>query len=447
MGEGTNGVGGGGVIGALGELVPPLSTQAALEEASRCLFCYDAPCSKACPAAVDVCAFIRKISTGNMRGAARVILEANVLGSSCARVCPVDELCERDCVLSKMDRPVPIGRLQRFVTDWAAQSGRRVLAAGTPNGYRVAVVGSGPAGLTCAAELAKLGYTVMVFEAREKPGGLNSYGIVPLRLPLADSLAEVETVRELGVEIKTGLAVGRDIQPEELLRDYDALFLGIGLGGGARLGIPGEELPGVYDALDVIAAAKLGELGGIDIGERVAVIGGGNTAIDAATVARRLGAKEVSVLYRRSEREMPAYRHELGFARLEGVSVQCLTMPVRVLGEGRVSGLDCMRTRLGAPDESGRCRPEPVAGSEFRMVADTVIKAVGRAPLREMIAEMGLQAKGGLVHVDPETGLTSHPKIFAGGDCVGGGGEVVFAVQQGKRAARGIHSLLGDSER
>jgi dihydropyrimidine dehydrogenase (NAD+) subunit PreT len=447
MSEGTNGVGGGGLAGRLGELVPPLSTQAALEEASRCLFCYDAPCSKACPADVDVSAFIRKISTGNMRGAARVILEANVLGASCARVCPVDELCQRDCVLTKVDRPVPIGRLQRFATDWAAQSGRRMLAAGAPNGKRVAVVGGGPAGLTCAAELAREGYAVTVFEARENPGGLNSYGIVPLRLPLVDSLAEVETVRQLGVDIKTNMAVGKDILPEELLRDYDALFLGVGLGGGARLGISGEELPGVYEALDVIAAAKLGDMGGIEIGERVAVIGGGNTAIDAATVARRLGAKEVSVLYRRGEQEMPAYRHELGLARLEGVHFQCLTMPVRVVGEGRVSGLVCIRTRLGPPDESGRRRPEPVPGSEYRMAVDTVITAVGRAPLRDLIAEMGLQSEGGLVRVNPETGRTSHPKVFAGGDCVGGGGEVVFAVQQGKRAARGIHSVLGDRER
>ena len=442
MSEGTSTVSGGGPAGTLGEVVPPLSTQAALDEAARCLYCFDAPCAEACPANIDVSAFIRKITTGNLRGAARVILDANVLGASCARVCPVEELCEGACVLGKVDRPVPVGRLQRYVTDWAAGSGKKVLATGAPTGKRVAVIGGGPAGLTCAAELAKLGHTVTIFEAREKPGGLNTYGIVPLRLPIADSLAEAEMVRELGVEIRTGTPVGEAVQPEELLRDFDAVFVGIGLGKGARLGIPGENLPGVYEALDLIAAAKQGDLGDFVIGEQVAVVGGGNTALDAATVAKRLGAEEVTVLYRRGEQEMPAYKYELDFARLQGVNFRWLTAPVRILGEGHVLGLECVRTQLGAPDESGRRRPLPVAGSEHRLEVDTVILAVGQAPLADLAERLGLQAKGGLLQVDPETGRTSQAKIFAGGDCVSGGGEVVLAVQQAKRAARGIHATL-----
>ncbi|MCL4464945.1 MAG: NAD(P)-dependent oxidoreductase [Chloroflexi bacterium] len=442
MSEGTSELGGGVAVGRLNEVTPPFSSQAALDEAARCLYCFDAPCAQACPAAVDVSAFIRKITTGNLRGAARVILQANPLGASCARVCPVDELCEGACVVGKTNRPVAIGRLQRSVTDWAAANSKSVLRAGRPTGKRVAVIGGGPAGLTCAAELAQLGHAVTVFEAREKAGGLNTYGIVPLRLPLENSLAEVEMVRGLGVAIRTGVAVGRDVQPEDLLRDYDALFVAIGLGGGAHLGVPGEELSGVYEALDLIAAAKLGDLGHIRIGERVAVVGGGNTAIDAATVARRLGAREVTVVYRRGQEEMPAYKYEVDFARGEGVNFQWLAAPVRIVGKGQVAGLECVRTQLAAPDESGRRRPQPVPSSKYVMAVDTVIKALGQAPLASTIARLGLQVKGGRLEVDAETGRTSQPRIFAGGDCVSGGGEVVFAVQQAKRAARGIHAAI-----
>ena len=365
---------------ALAETVPPLSWQAALEAASRCLYCFDAPCAKACPSGIDPSVFIRKITTGNMRGAARAIMEANVLAASCARVCPVDELCEGACVLRKDQPPVAIGRLQRFVTDWATKQGVKVLSAGKATTKKVAVVGAGPAGLTCAAELAKLGHSVTVFEARELAGGLNSYGIVPLRLPLADSLAEVDGIRALGVEIKTGTVVGKHVRAAYLLQDYDAVFLGIGLGKGSKLGIPGEELEGVYDALDLLAAAKTGLIGGLLVGRRVAVVGGGNTAIDAATVSKRLGADEVSVFYRRTEKEMPAYRSELDFARLEGIQFRWLTAPVRILGEGRVTGLECTRMSLSESDGSGRPRPQPVAGSEHRMQVDVVVKAVGQSP-------------------------------------------------------------------
>lgn len=442
MGEGMVVAGRDSSAMALAERVAPLSQQAALEEASRCLYCYDAPCAKACPAAIDPSAFIRKITTGNMRGAARVIMEANVLGGSCARVCPVEELCEGACVLQKYQSPVAIGRLQRFVTDWAAANDVKVLAAGRKTGKKVAVIGGGPAGLTCAAELVKLGHEVTVFEARERAGGLNSYGIVPMRLPTTDSLTEVEMIRALGVEIKTGIVVGKDVPAADLLRDHDAVFVGVGLGKGRSLGIPGEDLPGVCDALDLLAAAKSGQWGDLRLGKQVAVIGGGNTAIDAATVSKRLGAEEVTVLYRRTEQEMPAYRPELDFARLEGIQFRWLTAPVRILGEQQVAGLECVRMRLGDPDESGRRRPIPVAGSEHRVAVDTVIKALGQTPLEALAASLGVEVKNGLIQVDPGGGRTSNPRVFAGGDCVRGGSEVVFAVQEGKRAAHGIHAAI-----
>ena len=427
---------------SLAERMPPLSWQAAVEAASRCLYCYDAPCAKACPSSVDPSSFIRKITTGNMRGAARVIMEANVLGGSCARVCPVEELCEGACVLQKDQPPVAIGRLQRFVTDWAAENGVKVLSAGEATGKRVAVVGGGPAGLTCAAELAKLGHAVTVFEAREMAGGLNTYGIVPLRLQVADSLAEVETIRALGVEIKTSTTVGRDVRPADLLAGYDAVFLGLGLGKGWMLDIPGEKLDGVYAALDLLAAAKTGQVGDELVGKRVAVVGGGNTAIDAATISKRLGAREVTVLYRRTENEMPAYRPELDFARLEGIEFQWLTAPVRILGEGRVSGLECVKMSLGEPDSTGRPRPIPMAGSEQILAVDVVIKAVGQSPVDSVTPDLGVEVNHGLIRVDPESGRTSNPRVFAGGDCVRGGSEVVFAVREGKRAARGINAAI-----
>ena len=432
----------GGTPPWLEEVVRPLNSQAALAEASRCLYCYNAPCSEACPAGIGVPDFIRKISTGNMKGATRVILQANILGATCARVCPVDKLCEGACVLGKVERPVAIGRLQRFVTDWAAEKKVSVVQRGQPVGKQVAVVGAGPAGLACATELLKMGYSVTIFEAREKGGGLDTYGIVPFRLPTELSLAEVSVVEGLGAEIRTETAVGRDVPVEALLENYDAVFVGVGLGKGQPLGIRGEELAGVYDALDLLEAVKCGQVDRFALGTTVAVIGGGNTAIDAATTAKRLGAEEVMVLYRRSEQEMPAYRAELDFARLEGVHLHWLTAPTSILGETRVEGLECVKMRLGEPDESGRRRPLPIPGSEYRIKADTVIKAVGQVPVAGIADLLGVKSENGLITVDPETGSTSNGRIFAGGDCVTGGGEVVYAVQAGKRAAKGIDKLL-----
>lgn len=442
MSEGNTQVGG-GATASLGERVPPLSMQAALEAAARCLYCFDPPCAKACPSGIDPSTFIRKITTGNMRGAARAILEANVLAGSCARVCPVEELCEGACVLNRDQQPpVSVGRLQRFVTDWAAEHGVKVLSTGKATGRKVAVVGGGPAGLTCAAELARLGHAVTVFEAREMAGGLNTYGIVPLRLQVNDSLAEVEMVRGLGVEIKTGTVVGKDVRAAGLLDSYDAVFLGVGLGKSWKLDVPGEGLEGVHDALDLLAAVKTGKKRDYFKGKRVAIVGGGNTAIDAATVSKRLGAEEVTVVYRRTEKEMPAYRPEVDFARLEGVQFRWLTAPVSIAGNGRVSGLKCVRMALGEPDASGRPRPVPVAGSEQVIDVDLVIKALGQSPATVLAEDLGIETKSGLIQVDPASGRTSNPRVFAGGDCVRGGSEVVFAVREGKRAALGIDAAI-----
>lgn len=439
------------------ELLLPLTQAEALAEAHRCLYCYNAPCTKACPTGIDVPAFIRKITTGtpetepgtsNLKGSGQVILGANFLGATCARVCPVDELCEGACVLrTEGGRAISIGRLQRYATDYIMDNDIELFQAGPPTGKRVACVGGGPAGLSCAAELAKRGHAVTVFEKRELAGGLDTYGIVAFREPLSISLREVEMVRALGVEIRTGVEVGRDVQVADLLNDYDALFLGIGLGPVLKLGIPGEDLPGVHEGLDWLERVRLENLTEIGVGRRVVVIGAGNTAIDAAVIARRLGARQVTIIYRRSEAEMTAYRFEYEFARQEGCEYRWLTLPVRIRGEGRVTGVECVRTRLGEPGEDGRRQPEVVPGSEHVIECDQVILATGQRGYREFLNDIGVEHDRGRVIVDEATGRTSHPAIFAGGDCVLKRGEmaaVVVAVEHGKRAAQGIHRTLGE---
>ena len=427
--------------GGLGEVLPPLSEHEARVEAYRCLFCYDAPCTHACPTHIDIPGFIKKIATGNLRGSARTIMEANILGATCARVCPVEELCEGACVLNAEGRPIMIGRLQRHATDHLFENGIRLFTAGPPSGRRVAVVGAGPAGLACAAELARLGHAVTLYEKRELPGGLSTYGIIVLREPVEVALAEAEMIAQLGVDIRTGQELGRDLTLDALLAEYDAVFLGIGLGGSPALGIPGEEL--VLDGLTWIERSKF-EPEKMEVGNEVYVVGAGNTAIDAATIARRLGAERVTILYRRSEREMPAYRHEYEFARKEGIDFRFLTQPLRVLGEnGRVTGIECVRMRLGSPDASGRAAPEPVPGSEFTLPADQVIKAIGQQK-PALIAELGLATERGFVKVD-EAYRTSIDRVYAGGDCIRarGAASTVMATQDGKLAARAIHEHLG----
>ena len=420
------------------ESLLPMTQHEATVEANRCLYCYDAPCMHACPTHIDIPTFIRKISTGNLRGSARTILESNFLGGTCARVCPVQELCEGACVLGAEHTPIAIGRLQRYAVDHVQERGVQMFTPAPSTGLKVTVVGSGPAGLSAAAELAKLGHAVTLLEKRELGGGLSTYGIIVLREPVEIALREVEAVKALGVEVRTQSELSNRAGLDALLSEYDAVFLGLGLGAVPAIGIPGEEH--ILDGLAVIEASKLGQPTGI--GQRVAVIGAGNTAIDAATVARRMGA-DTRMVYRRTEAEMTAYRHEYEFALHEGVSFDFLTQPVRVLAKnGNVTGLECRQMVLGTPDSSGRPRPEPVPGSEFVIGCDTVISAIGQEKPALALA-LGLKVEGGYIAVSSSL-ETSIPRVYAGGDCVRvrGSASTVMAVQDGKIAAAGIHAAL-----
>jgi dihydropyrimidine dehydrogenase (NAD+) subunit PreT len=419
---------------ALAEQYPPLSNHEALLEANRCLYCYDAPCTHACPTHIDIPRFIRKIATGNRAGSAATILSSNLLGATCARVCPVQELCEGACVLGAEHKPIAIGRLQRHAMDHAWQGGLNgLLKPGEPTGKRVAVIGAGPAGLSCAGELARCGHQVTIFEQQELAGGLSTYGIIVLREPVEVALEEVEMIRRLGVRIETGVQVGRDIPAAELRSQFDAVFVGVGLGATPSLGIPGEEH--VLDGLDYISRSKL-DPASLQPGRDVLVIGAGNTAIDCATVAKRLGSDRVSMIYRRTQREMTAYEHEYNFVRTEGVSFVFLAQPVRVIVEnGQVTGLECLRTRLSP-------HPEPVEGSEFVLPADLIIKAIGQNR-PSLASHLGLATERGLIRVGDRM-ETSVPGIFAGGDCirVKGAASTVMAVQDGKLAAAAIHDKV-----
>lgn len=433
------------------ELKPPLSKREATIEATRCLYCYDAPCIQACPTSIDVPTFIRKISTDNPLGAAKTILEANLMGATCSRVCPVEELCEGACVLNKdHEKPIEIGRLQRYAMDHIYDKGIQPFSPAPSTGKKIAIVGAGPAGLTCAGELAKLGHSATVFEKNDLPGGLSTYGIVVMREPIRVSLQEVEFVQKLGVEVKTGVAVGKDISADDLSKDFDAVFIAAGMGQVPELGIEGEKLEGVQEALSFIAESKLAEKEGLErlktlpIGNRVAVIGAGNTGIDAATIAKRLGAERVTIVYRRTDQEMPAYEFEYDFIKNEGVEFRFLTQPVEVIGKnGKVTGLKCIEMKLGEADTDGRRRPEAIKGSEWVLECDQVIKAIGQEKLTPLYEAFGLKTEKGYVVVN-EALQTSKPKIFAGGDCVRLVGEAmtVTAVEDGKIAARAIHNSL-----
>jgi dihydropyrimidine dehydrogenase (NAD+) subunit PreT len=392
------------------EIAPPLTADAALLEANTCLFCYDAPCTAACPTHIDVPAFIKKIATGNLRGSARVILEANPFGHSCARACPVEVLCEGACVLNQRDeRPIKIALLQRHATDYVLEHRVRLFDRGPSNGNRVAVVGAGPAGLSCARDLARWGYAVTVFEAQDQPGGLNTFGIAEYKLTPAVALAEVRDILDLGVELKTGVTIGRDVSIDSLVGAYDAVFIGIGLGRTKRLDIPGESLAGVVDALTFIAHLKSHPYRETRLGRRVVVIGAGNTAIDAVTQARRLGAVEATIVYRRGEADMPCFDYEHTLAQQDGCAFRFHCTPQRILGATHVEGIEV----------------RSADGVEV-LPCDMVITALGQAARDEFL-------------------LTSHPKVFVGGDFANGGAEIVNAAAEGKQAAAAIHRKLSDA--
>jgi glutamate synthase (NADPH/NADH) small chain len=394
------------------EIAPPLTRDAAIAEAHRCLFCFDAPCTQACPTHIDVPAFIKKIATGNLRGAARVIFEANPMGHSCALACPVEVLCEGSCVLDARDeKPINIARLQRVATDWALANGVQLFRPGPPTGKRVAIVGAGPAGLSAARELRRRGHAVAMFEAKPLPGGLNTYGIAEYKMRPRVALTEVQTVLDLGVELHSGVAVGRDVTLARLLEDHDAVLVAVGLGLTRRLGIPGEDLPGVVDALAFIETLKTHPYAEVPVGNRVVVIGAGNTAIDAVTQAKRLGAERATIVYRRGEADMPAYDYEYQIAKNDGCDFRFHCVPRAIVGNAKVQGLEV----------------ETAAGRET-IACDMVIKALGQTPRGDF----------GIAEGDP--------RLFVAGDCANGGKEIVNAAAEGVAAAAKIHELLEGSD-
>jgi dihydropyrimidine dehydrogenase (NAD+) subunit PreT len=424
----------------LGESLPPLTQHEAFVESMRCLMCYDAPCTHACPTHIDIPKFIKKISTDNLRGSARTILEANLLGATCARVCPVQQLCEGACVLGSEHKPIAIGRLQRHAMDYFYSGNARPFPPAKATGKSVVVIGAGPAGLSCAGELAKRGHAVTLYEKRELPGGLSTYGIIGLREPVEVALAEAEMIKRVGVTIFTGKDVGSDISVSELQNKFDAIFLSVGLGYTPSLGIPGEEF--ILDGLEYIEQSK-SDADTMQIGRNVVVVGAGNTAIDCATIAKRLGAERVTMIYRRSENEMTAYPHEYDFIKREGVGFYFLAQPIRVhLENGSVRALECLRMELSENDSSGRPSPRPLPGSEFLLPADQIVKAIGQKK-PSLATQLNLKAENGFIKVD-EHFQTSLAGVYAGGDCVRarGAASTVMAVQDGKLAANAIHERL-----
>jgi glutamate synthase (NADPH/NADH) small chain len=413
------------------ELKPPLAPQSAVIEANRCLNCFDAPCTAACPTHIDVPGFIKRIASGNLRGSAMRILDANILGGSCSRVCPVEVLCEGACVMHRDHRePIQIALLQRHAMDYFHDSGDAVLStAPTPRSLRVACVGGGPASLACAAELRRQGAAVTIIERRALPGGLNTYGVAEYKLRATDSLREVEMIRRMGVEFRFDTAIESAADLEALESEFDYIFLGVGLGAMQRLGIPGEDAEGVINALELISAYKIGHIR--EITGTVVVVGAGNTAIDAANAARRLGAETVYLLYRRGEHDIPAFDFEFEHAKQEGVQFMWRRQPLAIR-PGKHGRLLLDTVLVQQVDKTLL----PILNSEYAIECDMVVPAIGQSPLALLMESLRhIEVRSGRIAADRATGRTANPRYFAGGDCVNGGREVVDAVADGKRAA------------
>jgi dihydropyrimidine dehydrogenase (NAD+) subunit PreT len=422
------------------DLHPAFDKTAAVTEAHRCLYCFDAPCTAACPTHIDVPRFIKKIASDNLEGSAKTILDANILGASCSRACPVEVLCEGACVMHRYNKqPIEIGKLQRFAMDALHESGAPLpFSPGKDTGKSVALIGGGPASLACAAELRRRGIRAEIFDARPLPGGLNTYGIAEYKLPLAESLREIDLLSQLGVEFRFNTTVDA-AQLATLEASHDAVFLGLGLGAIHRLGIAGEEIAGVTNALDYIAGYKSGEI--TSAPQRVAVIGAGNTAIDAANAAVRLGAREVHMVYRRGPEQMSAFAFEYEHAKQEGVKFLWHVMPVGLKGTDKVEALELVKLETTSDGSL-----VPKAGEEFSLPVDLIVLAIGQATHTEFLVAEGktstVKLERGRILIDRATGQTSNPKYFAGGDCTNGGREVVDAVADGKRAGIGIAAWL-----
>ena len=426
----------------------------AMEEATRCINCKNAQCIKGCPVSINIPGFIEKVKEGDMEAAYQIISESSALPAVCGRVCPQESQCEGKCIRGIKGEAISIGKLERFVADWASENGIKPQGAKEKNGKKVAVIGSGPAGLTCAGDLAKLGYEVTIFEALHEPGGVLVYGIPEFRLPKTKVVAkEIENVKALGVKIETNVVVGKSVTIGELLSEegFDAVFIGSGAGLPKFMGIPGEQANGVFSANEYLTRSNLmkafDENSSTPImrGKKVAVVGGGNVAMDAARTALRLGA-EVHIVYRRSEEELPARVEEVHHAKEEGIIFDLLTNPVEILEDekGWVSGIKCVKMELGEPDESGRRRPVEIKGSEFVITVDTVIMSLGTSP-NPLISSTteGLEVnKWKCIVADEEFGKTSKEGVYAGGDAVTGAATVILAMGAGRAGAKGIDEYL-----
>ena len=428
----------------------------AMEEANRCLGCKKAKCMEGCPVSINIPGFVHEVKEGNFEKAYQIIGESSALPAVCGRVCPQETQCEGKCIRGLKGEAVSIGKLERFVADWAKENGIKPVPAAQKNGHKVAVIGSGPSGLTCAGDLAKMGYDVTIFEALHKAGGVLVYGIPEFRLPKDKVVAaEVENVKSLGVKIETNVIIGKSVTIDELLKDegFEAVFIGSGAGLPMFMGIPGEQANGVFSANEYLTRNNLMKAFREDYdtpiahGKKVAVVGGGNVAMDAARTALRLGA-EVHIIYRRSEAELPARKEEVHHAKEEGVQFDLLCNPVEILTDDKdwVTGIKCIRMELGEPDASGRRRPVEIPGSEFVLDVDTVIMSLGTSP-NPLISSttIGLDVnKRKCIIADEETGKTSKDGVYAGGDAVTGAATVILAMGAGKAAAKGIHEFLSN---